>query len=211
MKYSQQFKSKLNVCKISYIIITIIIIYILVKYIIKDLIPYLKMEIIILISIFLIISILIITIDYIKKLNKLEKLGKEKIYKELDNYTQKVFKEFGLYITKDYIVCIGSKLSILNLFVVPIKSIDTIDTGHDSRYFYKKRGKESKHKFLSFIISSIKENIYFNNNNSCVFNIICDKNIYCITTASVLNKRKVKKINEAADYICEKYKNIDYI
>lgn len=86
--------------------------YLLIKYIILELIPYFRKEIIILISVFLIGSILILTIYHMINLNKLSKLGKEKIYKELDNNTQKVFKEFGLYITKNYIICLGSKINV---------------------------------------------------------------------------------------------------
>ncbi len=211
MKHSQKLKLKLSICRTSCILIMVAITYLLIKYIILELIPYFRKEIIILISIFLICSILILTIYYMINLNKLSKLGKEKIYKELDNNTQKVFKEFGLYITKNYIVCLGSKIDVFKLFVVPIDSINAIDTCKDSKYFYKKKGNESKHKFLSFLKSLILDEIMLGDNSEFrVFNIICEKKIYSITTAHISNNRKLNKIDEIANYICEKYENIDW-
>ncbi len=185
--------------------------YLLIKHVILKSIPYFRKEIIILISVFLIGSILILAIYYLVNLNKLSKLGKEKIYKELDSNTEKVFKEFGLYITKNYIVCLGSKINIFKLFVIPIDSINAIDTHTDSRYFYKNKKSKNKRKFLSFLKSSIQDDIMFGDSEIHVFNIICDKKIYSITTSHIFNKRKLKKIDEIADYICEKYKDIDWI
>lgn len=175
--------------------------YLLIKHVILKSIPYFRKEII----------ILILAIYYLVNLNKLSKLGKEKIYKELDSNTEKVFKEFGLYITKNYIVCLGSKINIFKLFVIPIDSINAIDTHTDSRYFYKNKKSKNKRKFLSFLKSSIQDDIMFGDSEIHVFNIICDKKIYSITTSHIFNKRKLKKIDEIADYICEKYKDIDWI
>lgn len=212
MKNSQQFKLKLTICKISCVLITFAIIYLLIKYVILNLIPYFGQLAIILIGTFIIGSIFVLAIYYMINLNKLSKLGKEKIYEELDNNIEKIFKEFGLYITKNYIVCLGSKINIFKLFVVPISSINAIDTHNDSRYFYQKRGIKNKHKFLSFLKSSIKYDILFSDNREIhVFNIICDEKVYSVTTSHVFNKSKLKKIDEIADYMCEKYKDIDYI
>lgn len=211
MKHSQKFKLKLSICRASCILVMVTITYLFIKYIILELIPYFRKEIIILISTFIIGSIFILAIYYMINLNKLSRLGREKIYKELDDNTQKVFKEFGLYITKNYIICLGSKLNIFKLFVVPIDSINAIDTHYDDRYFYKKKGSKNKHKFLSFLKSSIKDDIMFGDSDIHVFNIICDKKIYSITTSHIFNKRKLKKIDEIADYICENHQNIDYI
>lgn len=211
MKNSQKFKLKLNICRMSCIFSMFIIIYLLIKYVILELTLYFRKEIIILIGVFLIGSIFIIAIYYLSNLNKLSKLGREKICEELDNNIQKVFKEFGLYITKNYIVCLGSKIDVFKLFVVPIDSINAIDTWKDSRYFYKKKGNESKHKFLSFLKSLIQDEIMFGDNSEFrVFNIICEKKIYSITTAHISNNRKLNKIDEIANYICEKYENIDW-
>ncbi len=212
MKHSQKFKLKLIICRISCIALMVAITFLLIKHIILELTPYFSKGIIILISVFLIGSILILAIYYMVNLNKLSKLGKEKIYKELDSNTQKIFKEFGLYITKNYIVCLGSKINIFKLFVIPIDSINAIDTHKDSRYFYKNKKSKNKHKFLSFLKSSIKDDIMFGDDNEIhVFNIICEKKIYSITTSHIFNKRKLMKINEIANYICEKHKNIDWI
>ena len=148
--------------------------YLLIKHVILKSIPYFRKEIIILISVFLIGSILILAIYYLVNLNKLSKLGKEKIYKELDSNTEKVFKEFGLYITKNYIVCLGSKINIFKLFVIPIDSINAIDTHTDSRYFYKNKKSKNKRKFLSFLKSSIQDDILFVDCEIHVFIICCD-------------------------------------
>lgn len=51
----------------------------------------------------------------------------------------------------------------------------------------------------------------YGNNNLLVFNIISGKNVYCVTTSSIINKMKNKDIIQMVDYICDKYKNIDYI
>lgn len=212
MKNSKKFKLKVNICRISWILLMIAITYLLIKHIILELMSYFRKEIIILISVFLIGSIFVLAIYYMINLNKLSKLGKEKIYEELDNNTQKIFKEFGLYITQNYIVCLGSKINIFKLFVIPIDSIKAIDTHKDSRYFYKNKKKKNKHKFLSFFKSSIQDDIMFGDDNEIhVFNIICNKKIYSITNSHILNKRKLKKIDEIANYICENYKNIDWI
>ena len=209
MKNSQKFKSKLNRCRITCILFILFLIYLIIKNLILELGPYFKIEILIIICIFLISSILILIIYYMNFLNKLAKLGKEKIYKELDNNIQKKFEEFGLYITKNYIVCLGSRFDLFRLFVVPISSIDAIDTCKDSRYYYDKKGK---HGILWFLKASIKDDfMYGNNSNISVFNLICDKKVYSIATSSAFNKRKLKKIEEAAGYICDKYENIDWI
>ena len=98
------------------------------------------------------------------------------------------------------------------MFVVPIKDIDAIDTNSDSRFYYNNKKHTPKHPFLSFIKSSIKHAIVFGNSDDIhVFNIICGKKVYVVTTSSILNKNKIKKINEMADYICDRYKDIDYI
>ena len=97
------------------------------------------------------------------------------------------------------------------MFVIPIDSINAIDTHTDSRYFYKNKKSKNKRKFLSFLKSSIQDDIMFGDSEIHVFNIICDKKIYSITTSHIFNKRKLKKIDEIADYICEKYKDIDWI
>lgn len=212
MKHSQKFKIKLNICRISCILLIVALTYLLIRYVVLELMPYFRKEIIILISIFLIGSLLRLAIYYMINLNKLSKLGKEKIYKELDSYTQKYFKEFGLYITKNYIVCLGSKINIFKLFVIPIDSIKAIDTHKDSRYFYKNKKRKNKHKFLSFLKSSIQDDIMFGDDNEIhVFNVICNKKVYSITTSHIFNKTKLKKIDEIANYICEKYKNIDWV
>ena len=64
---------------------------------------------------------------------------------------------------------------------------------------------------MSFVTASIKDDLVHKDNERAVFNIICDKKVYCITTSSYMNKKKIKQINEIADYICEKHKDIDYI
>lgn len=211
MKHSQKFKLKLLISKISYVFLSALIIYIFTRYIIIELLPFFNKWVVLSTYAFIILSILIILIYSIIKINNFSKMEKEKICYDLDNNTEKVFEKFGLYITKNYIVCLGSKLNIFKLFVVPIDSINAIDTHKDSRYFYKKKGSKNKHQFLSFLKSSIKDDIMFGDSEIYVFNIICDKKIYSITTAHILNKRKIKQIDEIADYICDRYKDIDYI
>lgn len=211
MRNSQKFKLKLSINKISCILTTLLLIYLLIKYIIFEMIPFFPKIVIFIISAFLILSIGICAIYYIVSLNKLVKANQDEVLYELDNEIEKVFESYGLYITKNYIICIGSKFSLFKMFVIPIKNIDAIDTHNDSRYFYKKKGKKSKNGFLSFIKASIKTDIMYGDNDRAVFNVICGKKVYCITTSSRLNKAKMKKINEMADYICDRYKNIDYI
>lgn len=211
MENSQKFKLKYVICAISSVLITGIAIYLFLKCVLLNLVPYFEFSIINMIFLFITISILIWLISYLLKLNKVYIEYKIKVCDELDNNLEKVFTDYGLYLTKNYIVCLGSKLDLLKLFVVPIKDINAIDTHWDSRYFYKKKNSKSKKSFLSFIIAAIKTNIVFGDSDRVVFNIICDKNIYCVTTAHRSNKYKKRKINEMADYICDRYKDIDYI
>lgn len=194
--------------KICYIFVVILIIYLFTRYIITGLSPFFNKLIIIPIYICIVVSILVYCL--ITK-NKFSKEEQYKIYDELDNKIEKTFNKYGLYITENYIICMGSKINIFRLFIVPIKKIDAIDTHGDSRFYYRKKGKEPKNNFLSFITSSIKDDLAFGDNNRSVFNIICDKKVYYITTASTLNKKKMKQIDEMADYICDRYKDIDYI
>lgn len=211
MKNSQKFKLKLLITKIFYILYSLLFIYFFTRYIIIYLLPFFNKCVVFSIYFFIVFSILIILIYLLTRYNNFSKDEKEKIYYDLDNNTEKVFEKYGLYITKNYIVCLGSKLNIFKLFVVHIKDIDAIDTHHDSRYFYKKKSEKTKHVFLSFIKACIKTDFIYGDNDLHVFNIICDKKVYCVTTASNLNKRKIKQINEMADYICDRYKHIDYI
>ena len=211
MKNSEKFKQKLIITKISYALLAIVLIYIITNYIFLKLLPFFDKIVIIPIYIVLIILILVCLLYYLITNNNFSKVEKQKILDELDNKIDKVFEEYGLYITKNYIVCIGNKSNIFKLFVVPIKNINAIDTHSDSRYYYRKRGNEPKHKFLSFITASIKDDLVHKDNDCAVFNIICDKKVYCITTSCYMNKKKIKQINEMADYICEKNNDIDYI
>ena len=128
IKNSQKFKLKLLISKISYVLLSALIIYIFTRYIIIKLLPFFDKWLVFSIYAFIVLSTLIILIYTIFNYNKFSKTQKEKICYDLDNNTEKVFEKFGLYITKNYIVCLGSKLNIFKLFVVPIKDIDAIDT-----------------------------------------------------------------------------------
>ena len=208
---SRKFKLKLKTSKIAYIVFTIIAIYIFTKYVFKNLFPFFDKNILTLVYIIIVVLVLIIMLYFLRINNKFSREEKKIICNELDNKIEKVFTKYGLYITENYIICLGSCINLFKLLVIPIKEIDAIDIHHDSRYHYKKKGKESKQKILGFIFASIKDDIVFGNNDRFVFNIICDKKIYCITTSSTLNRIKTKEIKEMADYICSKHENIDYI
>lgn len=208
MNNSKKVKHKILLNKLVSLVFTILAIYIIYN-IILDLIPLLDKWVVIVIYSFFVISLIIFLIYYINGLDKFTR--NKEIFYELDNNIDKVFEKFGLYITKNYIICTGSKIDFITMFAVKIKDIDAIDTHNDSRYYYKKKCNKSKGNILSFIKSSIKTDIMFGNNDRAVFNIICGKSVYCIATSSYLNKYKIKKINEIADYICDKYKDIDYI
>ena len=211
MNNSDKVKIKLNIARIVCLLITALLIYIFTCYIIVGLIPFFDKLIIFIIYFFIVLSILTCSFYYIINLNRIDATEMKKVYLELDNDIEKIFRDFGVYITKNYIVYLGSKFDLVRLFVIHIKEIDAIDTHRDSRYFYKKRGEKSKNKLLSFVVSSVKDKMVFGDNDLLVLNIICGKKVYCITTSSSLNKKKIKKMNEIADYICDKYKNIDYI
>ncbi len=211
MKNSQKFKLKLLTTKVSYTLTSLLIIYIFTKYIISELTPLVDKWIVFTLYILVVLSILIILLYLITQYNNYSQEEKNKIYYDLDNNTEKIFKKFGLYITKNYIVCLGSKLNIFKLFVVPIKDIDAIDTSKDSRYYYRNKKVKKKASILFFIKASIKTEMMYGNSEIYVLNIISNKKVYSITTSYILNKRKLKQMDEVADYICNKYKDIDYI
>ncbi len=192
-------KARLNV--IVSIVVLFLTLYLIYKYVMLDLIPLFNKWIVIGIYSFFAISISICFIHHINKLNKF--LKNENVFYDLDNNLDKVFKKYGLYITKKYIICIGSKFNFFKTFAVKIKDIDAIDTYYDSRYTYRKKGVKS-------IMGLIKADI-MHRNDTLVFNIICGNRVYCITTCSELNKIKSKDIEQMADYICNKHKSIDYI
>ena len=208
MKNSRKYKLKVLKCKFSCIVV-VLMLYILYKYLLSKLIPYIDKSFVLGIFIVFIILILIIAISYILNLNKVSNEELKKVYYELDNNIDKIYNKYGLYITKNYIVCIGNKFNLFKLFFVPIKQIDAIDINKDSRYFYK--NKKEKGSLFSFISGAIKDDIVNKDNDRKVFNIIANKKVYCITTSSNLNKRKIKEIKEMANYICGKHSHIDYI
>lgn len=211
MKNSQKFKTKLIISKISHVLLTILLIYVFTKNIMMDLVPFFSKAIIIAIYTFIVGSILIILVYCLITKNRFSKEEKQKIYDELDNKIDKIFDKYGLYITENYIICMGSEINVFKLFAIPVKEIGAIDTYSDSRFFYVKKGKKIKHQFLSFINASIKTNLLYKDDHLNVFNIICDKKVYCITTSTSFNRKKMKQINEMADYICNKYPDIDYL
>jgi len=209
MKNSEKFKLKLNINRAACIIVTLLTIYLFIKYIVLDLVPFFHPVAVIIISICMVLGICVCSVYYLINLNNLLKKDITNVLYELDYKLDKAYEKFGLYITENYIVCIGNWCVLFKMFIISIKDIDAIDTYHDSRFFYKK--KSNKSGFLSFIKASIKTDIMDRDNDMLVFNIICGKKVYCVTTASSLNKLKIKKINEMADYICDKYNHIDYI
>lgn len=107
--------------KISYIFVAILIIYLFTRYIITGLSPFFNKLIIIPIYICIVVSILVILVYCLITKNKFSKEEQYKIYDELDNKIEKTFNKYGLYITENYIICMGSKINIFKLFVVPIK------------------------------------------------------------------------------------------
>ena len=151
LKNSQRFKSKLIVCRIACILTTAILIYFCTILISSALLPYFSKIVVALIYVFIIASILICSIYYIINLNKIPDI--EKVLYELDNKIEKIFNEFGLYITENYIICLGSELNVFKLFVAPIKNIKAIDTYDDDRYYHKYcHDKKNKSKlFLQFV------------------------------------------------------------
>lgn len=202
MNNSKNVKRKVQLNEIVSIVSLFVVLYLIYKYVMLDLISLFNKWIVIGIFSFFVISISICFIYHINKLNKF--LKNENVFYDLDNNLDKVFKKYGLYITKKYIICIGSKFNFFKTFAVKIKDIDAIDTYDDSRYTYRKKGAK-------FIIGLIKADIMHSNDGILVFNIICGNKVYCITTCSVLNEIKSKDIEQMADYICNKHKNIDYI
>lgn len=202
MNNSKNVKRRVRLNEIVSIVTLFVVLYLIYKYIMLDLISLFNKWIVIGIFSFFVISISICFIHYINKLNKFMK--NENVFYDLDHNLDKVFKKYGLFITKEYIICIGSKFNFFKTFAVKIKDIDAIDTHNDSRYTYRKKGTK-------FIIGSIKADIMNRNDGILVFNIICDNKVYCITNCNVLNKIKSKDIEQMADYICNKHKNIDYI
>jgi hypothetical protein len=211
MNNSDKFKSKLITTKIAYVVMALIVAYVLKKVIYLGLKSLIDERIILPIYVVLVIFVVIIMVYYLLKNNSFSEEEKNIICDELDNKIDKVFNKYGLYITENYIVCIGGMLSFFKLFVIPIKEIDAIDTHSDDRFFYKKRGKKTKHKFLSFLSASVKNNLVYGDNDRAVFNIICGKKVFYVASSSYFNKIKIKEIDEIADYICNKYKDIDYL
>ena len=207
MNNSKKVKQKIILNKVVSLISLILSLYLIYKYLILKLIPLFDKWIAIGIYSFFLISILIIWICYINKLNIISR--NQDVFYDLDNNLDKVFEKYGLYITKKHIVCIGSKFNFFKTFVVELNNIDAIDIHHDSRYLYRKKG--SKWSLFSFIKGAIKTDIMYGDNDRLVFNIICGKKIYCITTSSILNRKKSKEIKQMGGYICNKHKSIDYI
>lgn len=202
MNNSKNVKRKVRLNEIVSIVSLFVVLYLIYKYVMLDLILLFNKWVVIGIFSFFVISISICFIHHINKLNKF--LKNENVFYDLDHNLDKVFKKYGLYITKEYIICIGSKFNFFKTFAVKIEDIDAIDTYNDSRYTYRKKGAK-------FIIGLIKADIMHRNDGILVFNIICGNKVYCITNCSVLNKIKSKDIEQMADYICNKHKNIDYI
>ena len=157
--------------------------------------------------------ILIIGFSYFINIGKIPE--KNKIYYELDNNLNKVFEQYNLYITDNYVVSINT----FKLFAISIKDIQAVDTHKDNRYHYKyywsKRGEKRKKglkRFLAYIKASFLTKLHFSeDSNIHTLNIISNKKIYNITTANGFNKKKLKEMDEIAEYICNISDKIDWI
>lgn len=215
MKNSQKYKNQIKEDKILCIIFTILTILFLSFLIINSLETICNIITIVITCSVIDILILIIGFSYLKNVGKLPENEKDKIYYELDNKVEKVFEQYNLYITDNYIVSIKS----FKLFAIPIKDIQAIDTYKDSRYYHKyywtKRGEKKKKWYKSFIdyikASILTKIILYEDGEIHILNIICDKKVYNITTAHRNNKNKLKQIDAIAEYICNKNNNIDWI
>ena len=100
---------KTIMCQIVSIVSLFVVLYLIYKYVMLDLISLFNKWIVIGIFSFFVISISICFIHHINKLNKFIK--NEDVFYDLDNNLDKEFKKYGLYITKKYIICIGSKFN----------------------------------------------------------------------------------------------------
>lgn len=215
MKNSQKYKNQTKEDKILCIVFTIITILFISFLVINSLGNVCNTTTMVIICSIIDILILIIGFNYLKNLGKLPENEKDKIYYELDNTVEKVFEQYNLYITDNYIVSIKS----FKLFAIPIKDIQAIDTYKDSRYYHKyyrtKRGEKKKKwykSFIDYIRASILTKLrLYEDGEIHILNIICDKKVYNITTAHRYNKNKLKQMDEIAEYICNKNDNIDWI
>ena len=200
MKCSKLFKRKMLINNIAYLSIFLTCIFILVYIFINDNSYQDHLIIYILIGIILISILLIISLKW---LNRFSKQEKKIIYDELDNHLEKAFYNYGLFITTNYIICIGEQVDITRLYVIPIKDISAIDINYNNQDKYK-------HKFLNiflFINSSSKKRIL----DDYVLTIICGKKFYNIKTISRKDSKRKEELNEIIEYLKQKYSNIDFV
>ena len=108
MNNSRKVKRKITLNKVVSLTFVILTMYLIYKYVILNLILFFNKWLVIGIYCFFLLSILIIWIAYINKLNIINR--NKDVFYDLDNNIDKEFEKYGLYITKKYIVCIGSKI-----------------------------------------------------------------------------------------------------
>lgn len=209
MKNSTRFKLKVKTNKYVCIVFTLLIIFLFVKYLINNLIGFSSHIFVVGVYSLIVLFTIVCMATYLVKLNKLLENDNDKFLDELDNKLDKTYGKYGLYITENYIVCIGKWYSLFNIFVVEVKDIDAVDTHGDHRYLYKKKVKGEK--VILYFFKSIIDRIVIGGKDRLVFNIICNKDVYRITSTTSANKTKVKEIDKMADYICDKNEDIDCI
>lgn len=211
MRNSEKFKRKMLINKFVYTVAGLLFIFIFTFGIFKKFLPYSNLTIAIILYVFIIFTAYLIVKDSIKYVMRFSKDDYNKIFEELDYKIDKEYDKYGIYITENYIIGIGSKFDFLTSVAVPIKDIDAINTHGDIGHHYRNKKQKQDTSISTFIADEVLNKISGRDNDIYVFNIICGKKVYNLARTTFLRSKKTKDLDEIADYICNKYKDIDYI
>lgn len=157
----------------------------------------------------IVITILIIVV-ILKKSDycKLTDDEYEVIADELDNKIEIEFPEYGIYITKNYLVHMSNSLST-HSFAVQFKDILAISNYGGSGLIYNK--KKKRNSFLRIVLSHVFDFDDISTSKGQSVIVVTNKGRYRLGYYYFLNGKSSKDFEHIIKYICNKNKKIDWI
>ena len=132
----------------------------------------------------------------------------EVIADELDNKIEGEFPEYGIYITKNYLVHMSNSFST-HSFAVQYKDILAISNYGGSGLIYNKKKKRSS--ILRILLSYIFDFRDSSTHKGQSVIVVTSNRRYRLGYYYLLNSKKGKDLENITKYICDKNKKIDWV
>ncbi len=205
MKKSIKFQKQQLKMKIIVILVTIFPMF-LITNALWDLRNELSPGILILILVFFLLLIGLIIKIVFKNISLIGGKNMQKIMQELDSDVVKYYENYGLYLTPNYLVCMGGTKNPLSLFAVALNDIDAINIYED-----KSRSYRAQNPTWQAIEAKIAAAVYSQKSEFYVLKIICGSKAYTIATASTLNSNKINQMVEIGQDLAKRLPDVDLI